>query len=967
MKPPRSLRSQVLNTDNNNGLGSMMDPSRLQSLPPTSNPSETSLELYHGNTNRRIQVIRIGASAVEGRPTSVNTAAPVLPFNNQVNTFSTYIDRQPTLFTKNASTGRKMAELKVVLGKEPSGRLQANAKALPLSPQDSESAVALEQAKTRARIKLDLLLESGVCVEGGYLKGKVIVNVRPPMNKDGLTFLGQGKVRVVGFEAIPHNDLRFTFYHCGAMLDDVSPFSDSLYNSPEDATGFRLGRIGRHILPFAMRLPPRHPDAPVAKGVYESRTSGSSIRYIAMISIKVKDVETGQTSIAHFYRYLELWPLLDPLRSLAPSPTPIYATTSKSVFLGGSGTIKLTASIHRETWVAGQKCFVKVFIANDTERKRVQSLTLSLIRTETMFIPDLDAAIPEGTLIRSDSDACRTSTTKRVIARSTLEMGETAISRHVTAVGWWTGVPPSSALEFNHSILIPPLALTIPRSRLLEVGFALDVRVGTGTLSSEVFVILPIRVVNYISLDPLPAFGPPEKLGTVSDKTNVSFVVQRPPSLTQIVARELIFSRSRAQSEPLQPPTLPYVSMPNGTYRGSAEMPRTEKLQVCNRTSQDMSLSISGFHPPSIWIDKSPHEQTPHAIQESDDGLVEPERPPSQSDLLAMLFGVTHTPEAPGVSRQANDRVAATLVQETKLQHEACLSESDQFERTESDVPANTPTISECPVLLPLLESSPTRDSHDALEENFLFECNEEDIASSFPSRRGSTDTMEVPVSGRPFFTWSDDTDNFSTASKSQGSSAMTTPNESKIASTRRPLPQRPRPHPIFMARSSGSRASVLPLDLSPSKKTTIRESADLFKSDLLVTEINQDVALQNIVVKAKESAEIVSSTSMNEVPTTVSALMRQDLDTPILPSYREQEIKGPAVFERSFATSTRPARTQEMKRPPVTLSSIKARIAMFEQRAADEATRTPPFTVHAPSQRTRGSVGDPLKSKRLW
>lgn len=169
------------------------------------------------------------------------------------------------------------------------------------------------------------------------------------------------------------------------------------------------------------------------------------------------------------------------------------------------------------------------------------------------------------------------------------------------------------------------------------------------------------------------------------------------------------------------------------------------------------------------------------------------------------------------------------------------------------------------------------------------------------------------------------------------------------------------------MARSSGSRASVLPLDLSPSKKTTIRESADLFKSDLLVTEINQDVALQNIVVKAKESAEIVSSTSMNEVPTTVSALMRQDLDTPILPSYREQEIKGPAVFERSFATSTRPARTQEMKRPPVTLSSIKARIAMFEQRAADEATRTPPFTVHAPSQRTRGSVGDPLKSKRLW
>ena len=209
MNPLRSLRPQSLVIDNssyNNGLGITTGPFQSQSLPRTNNPSQTSLELHRENLNRRIRATRIGAVAAERRATVINAAAPLpQPSNTHVHgthgpPISTSIDRQPTLFTKNASTQRKMAELKVVLGKEPSGRLHANAKALPLNLQDSESAVALEQAKTRARVKLDLLLDNGVCVEGGYLKGKVIVNVRSPMNKEGPTFLAQGKVRVVGFE-----------------------------------------------------------------------------------------------------------------------------------------------------------------------------------------------------------------------------------------------------------------------------------------------------------------------------------------------------------------------------------------------------------------------------------------------------------------------------------------------------------------------------------------------------------------------------------------------------------------------------------------------------------------------------------------------------------------------------------------------------------------------------------------------
>ncbi len=176
-----------------------------------------------------------------------------------------------------------------------------------------------------------------------------------------------------------------------------------------------------------------------------------------MVSIKVKDSRTNTTSIAHVYRSIEVWPLFDPAIALAPTPSSIYATTAKSIFLGGSGKLKLTASLHRATWVAGQRCYVKIFVANDTEKRKVQTLTLELIRSETIFKPNPDVAVisPSGTRIDNDMDACHTSTIKRVVARNVLEMGEKVTARHATARGWWTGVESGSSLEFNHYILLP--------------------------------------------------------------------------------------------------------------------------------------------------------------------------------------------------------------------------------------------------------------------------------------------------------------------------------------------------------------------------------------------------------------------------------------------------------------------------------------------------------------------------------
>ena len=204
-----------------------------------------------------------------------------------------------------------------------------------------------------------------------------------------------------------------------------------------------------------MKLPPSDGKSSGAKGSLQLR-NGASVRYISMASIRIKDGRTGARSIAHFYRTIELWPSYDPSRILAPTPSALYSTAAKPVFMGGPGKLKLTASLHREIWIAGQRCYVKVFVANDTTKK-VKNVTFTLIRTEAIFRlnPGLEATSPTSKSTGLDADACQTSTTRKVVAEMVLEMANKSTSGYATAKGWWTGVEAGGTLEFVHYILLP--------------------------------------------------------------------------------------------------------------------------------------------------------------------------------------------------------------------------------------------------------------------------------------------------------------------------------------------------------------------------------------------------------------------------------------------------------------------------------------------------------------------------------
>ena len=194
--------------------------------------------------------------------------------------------RHDSLFSFGVSSSRNAAELKSLLGNSHS-RLKPGATVL--STHDSvlnkrerhKHAVSLEQAKARARVEVDIVLESDCYVEGGYMRGSIKLRVRRRQKKEDPVLLAEGKVRVIGFECIPGERDRHTFYQRASPLSAITDAYTGVYDSPPDSEGFSRATEGVHILPFPMHLP--IDDAcGSAKGVATIQ-SGVTIRYIVMM------------------------------------------------------------------------------------------------------------------------------------------------------------------------------------------------------------------------------------------------------------------------------------------------------------------------------------------------------------------------------------------------------------------------------------------------------------------------------------------------------------------------------------------------------------------------------------------------------------------------------------------------------------------------------------------------------------
>jgi hypothetical protein len=161
-------------------------------------------------------------------------------------------------------------------------------------------------------------------------------------------------------------------------------------------------------------------------------------------------METGARSIAHFYRDCEIWPRLNPAVVLKPAIRPIHAETSQHVSANSKDRLHLSASLHRLIWVAGQRCFVKVCINNQT-KKPIKRFCITLCRKITVFKAHLEPGVSSAQQAKSG----QTSTLEKEVAESILLTGERGTTGRASAKGWFGGAEPGKSAELVHALEIP--------------------------------------------------------------------------------------------------------------------------------------------------------------------------------------------------------------------------------------------------------------------------------------------------------------------------------------------------------------------------------------------------------------------------------------------------------------------------------------------------------------------------------
>jgi hypothetical protein len=91
-------------------------------------------------------------------------------------------------------------------------------------------------------------------------------------------------------------------------------------------------------------------------------------------SIKLHIPDKKKRAIAHFYRPAVVYPYISPdlFRAPGTAQRPIEARVVKGLgwsLSGDKGMVELKARLSRSTWVAGQKVWIEVFVANACNRK----------------------------------------------------------------------------------------------------------------------------------------------------------------------------------------------------------------------------------------------------------------------------------------------------------------------------------------------------------------------------------------------------------------------------------------------------------------------------------------------------------------------------------------------------------------------------------------------------------------------
>ena len=332
------------------------------------------------------------------------------------------------------------------------------------------------------RLELSVHLPSPLFVGGGTIEGHIKLEVYEEMKKCKMMSISRLSLDVIGVEEV--NDGRhWIFLSLGSELfDETHPPPPALVNAEANHHESELSwtlKPASAVVPFCINLPLNLGPPP-----YLSRQA--SIRYILSPTAHFKVGE--KRALVRQTWNIQMLTVHDPQKALASLPSPLLAADSLTISHAAQlQTVKLTAGLHRQTWVNGSKIFVDVHVVNGTPRT-IKKLEVQLEKT-TLFY----SHAPAGTAEKS-------ATHLRLPKRSDTEIVSTSSIRKSKD---WKGVSAHTSEIRTCELEVPRGHVTISTGRYFEVRYFVNVIVSISMFKSCA-VQLPVTLIHMNSLDILP-------------------------------------------------------------------------------------------------------------------------------------------------------------------------------------------------------------------------------------------------------------------------------------------------------------------------------------------------------------------------------------------------------------------------------------------------------------------------------
>ncbi|MCJ1399537.1 hypothetical protein MMC11_002739, partial [Xylographa trunciseda] len=334
------------------------------------------------------------------------------------------------------------------------------------------------------RVVLEAQIAAPLFVGGGTIEGQVNLVIDGGRssgrykNRPAIS-IGRLSIDVLGVE-ICHGRQSVFRSLAHELIDETYPPPSTMVAAPRDASdAYWKVMACTSVLPFRL-------DLPINMGPPPYKSKHASIKYIICITLVIRI--SGKLDFVRRSQEIAILTVHDPEKALVNLASPLTANDEIHFSrYGVHDAIKLTAGVHRQTWVSGIALFVDVHISNSS-RRTIRKIELLLERATTFYnyAPASTQAEVAAFLRLPDK------TEKEVLVKQSIKRGHHG----------WRGILPQSQDVRTYQLDIPPGLATIDTD--MPVPVLTNTFLKPANQRTTLVVQLPVTVIHPNSLDIVP-------------------------------------------------------------------------------------------------------------------------------------------------------------------------------------------------------------------------------------------------------------------------------------------------------------------------------------------------------------------------------------------------------------------------------------------------------------------------------